>query len=72
MSTLRATFLLNDKFRLYLGAHCELPTGEVVEVQGRKTPFYALARALDDIGFGDWRLQVYTPKGTPSLSGMVS
>ena len=34
MSTLRATFLLNDKLRLYRGARCELPTGEVVEVNG--------------------------------------
>ncbi len=29
--------------RAYTGARCELPTGEVVEVEGRKTPFFALA-----------------------------
>ncbi len=72
MNTLSAVFLVDDKLGLYLGARCELPTGEVVEVQGRKTPFYALARVLAEMGYGDWRLQVYTPQGTPSLSGLVS
>ncbi len=33
--------------RAYTGARCELPTGEVVEVEGRKTPFFALCRELD-------------------------
>ncbi len=72
MNTLSAVFLVDDKLGLYLGARCELPTGEVVEVQGRKTPFFALARALVEMGYGDWQLQVYTPQGTPSLSGLVS
>ncbi len=72
MNTLSAVFLVDDKLGLYLGARCELPTGEVVEVQGRKTPFFALARVLDEMGYGDWRLQIFTPQGTPSLSGLVS
>ena len=72
MNTLSAVFLVDDKLGLYLGARCELPTGEVVEVQGRKTPFFALARVLDEMGYGDWHLQIYTPQGTPSLSGLVS
>ncbi len=70
-STLRAVFLVDDKLGLYLGARCELPTGEVVEVQGRKTPLYSLARALAEMGYGDWHLQAYTPQGTPSLRGLV-
>ena len=37
----------------------------------RRTPFYDLARALVEMGYGDWRLQIYTPAGTPSLSGQV-
>ncbi len=71
MNTLSAVFLVDDKLGLYLGARCELPTGEVVEVQGRKTPFFALARVLAEMGYGDWHLQIYTPQGTPSLSGLV-
>ena len=71
MTTLSAVFLVDDKLGLYLGARCELPTGETVEVQGRKTPFFALARELDARGYGDWHLQVYTPEGTPSLSGLI-
>ena len=38
----------------------------------RRTPFYDLTRALVEMGYGDWHLQVYTPQGTPSLSGLVS
>ena len=72
MNTLRAVFLVDDKLGLYLGARCELPTGELVEVVNRRTPFYDLARALDEMGYGDWHLQIYTPQGTPSLSGLVS
>ena len=37
----------------------------------RRTPFYDLSRALAEMGYGDWHLQVYTPQGTPSLSGLV-
>ncbi len=69
--TLRATFLVDDKLRLYRGARCKLPTGEVVEVTNRRVPFYDLARTLAEMGYGDWHLQVYTPQGTPSLSGLV-
>ena len=71
MNTLRAVFLVDDKLRMYRGARCELPTGEVVEVQGRKTPLYDLARELDVRGYGDCRLQAFTPEGTPSLRGLV-
>ncbi len=31
-----------------------------------------MARALVEMGYGDWHLQIYTPAGTPSLSGLVS
>ena len=51
-------------------ATCTLPTGEVVSVKHR-VPLYTLARELDTRGYGDWRLQAYTPKGTPSLRGLV-
>ncbi len=71
-NTLSAVFLVDDKLDLYMGARCELPTGEVVEVQGRKTPFFALARVLAEMACSDWRLQIYTPTGTPSLRGLVS
>jgi hypothetical protein len=43
----------------------------VVEVTNRRTPFYDLARELAYMGYGEWRLQVFTPQGTPSLSGIV-
>ena len=43
----------------------------MVEVAGRRTPLYDLARKLDALGFGDWKLQSYTPTGTPSLRGLV-
>ena len=49
-----------------------LPNGQVVETRGRRTPLYDLARKLDELGFGDWKLQAYTPTGTPSLRGNVS
>jgi len=49
-----------------------LPSGQVVETLGRRTPLYDLARKLDELGFGDWKLQAYTPTGTPSLRGKVS
>jgi hypothetical protein len=62
---------LDDKLKLYRGARCELPTGALVEVTNRRTPFYDLARALVEMGYGDWHLQAYTPQGTPSLSGLV-
>ncbi len=49
-------------------AHCDLPPGEHVEVTNR-VPLYTLARKLAAKGYGDYRLQSYTPTGTPSLRG---
>ncbi len=50
---LSAVFLA-DKRNSYLdlltGARCQLPTGELVEVVHRKTPFYDLCRELDRLG----------------------
>ncbi len=57
--------------RAFTGARCELPTGEVVEVTGRKTPFFALCRELDKRGYGDCRIEISTPEGTPSMRGLV-
>ncbi len=45
--------------------------GEVVEVTGRKTPFFALCRELDKRGYGDCRIEISTPEGTPSMRGLV-
>ena len=73
--TLRAVFVADERVRycgLYTGAQCELPNGQVVETRHRRTPLYDLARKLDELGFGDWKLQAYTPTGTPSLRGKVS
>ncbi len=69
-SGLRATFI-PDAGDMLTGARCELPSGEVVEVKGRHTPLYDLARELEAQGYGDWKLQAYTPTGTPSLHGLV-
>ena len=52
-------------------ASCTIPTGETVTVTHR-VPLYTLARELDARGYGDYRLQAYTPTGTPSLRGLVS
>ena len=52
-------------------ASCTLPTGETVRVSHR-VPLFTLARELDARGYGDYRLQAYTPTGTPSLRGLVS
>ena len=71
MTILRAAFLVDDRLRMYRGARCELPMGEVVEVQGRKTPLYDLARELNQRGYGEWKLQSYTHTGTPSLGALV-
>ncbi len=54
------------------GARCELPTGELVEVHGRRTPFFAICRELDKRGYGDCRIEISTPQGTPSMRGKVS
>ncbi len=69
MKSLRAVFLTDDMLRLFTGARCQMPTGEVVEFAGRRTPFYDLARELDARGYGECQLQIYTPTGTPSLRG---
>ncbi len=53
-AVLRAVFVADE--RAFTGARCELPLGEVVEVTGRKTPFFALCRELDKRGYGDCRI----------------
>ncbi len=68
-ATLRAVFLCEDGD--YRGARCELPTGETVEVHGRRTPFFAICRELDKRGYGDCRIEISTPEGTPSMRGLV-
>ncbi len=71
-AVLRAVFVADERtshFGLYTGARCELPTGEIVDVKGRRTPLYDLARELEKRGYGDWMLQARTPAGTPSLRG---
>ena len=69
-NTLRGD-LFSEKGRELDGTRCTLPTGEVVEVSGRRVPIYDLARKLEERGYGDWRLQAFTPAGTPSLRGLV-
>ncbi len=68
-ATLRAVFLCEDGD--YRGARCELPTGETVEVHGRRTPFFAICRELDARGYGDCRIEISTPAGTPSMRAVV-
>ena len=68
---LRAVFLLDRKTGSLRGARCDLPGGETVEVTGRHTPLYDLARELDARGHGGFLLRIYTPAGTPSLGGLV-
>ncbi len=72
--TLRAVFVADDSERRrgFIGARCELPNGRVVEITGQRSPLYAMARELEAMGFGDWKLQAYTPTSTPSLRGKVS
>ncbi len=67
--TLRAVFRCEDGD--YRGARCELPTGETVEVHGRRTPFFALCRELAARGYGDCRIEISTPAGTPSMRAVV-
>ena len=67
--TLHAVFIADE--RGFTGARCVLPTGETVEVHGRRTPLYDLARELQTQGYGDCRLESFTPTGTPSLRGLV-
>ncbi len=73
-AVLGAVFVADERtshLGLYTGARCELPTGEFVEVKGRRTPLYDLARELEARGYGDHRLQAFIPTGTPSLRGLV-
>ncbi len=67
--TLHAVFIADE--RAFTGARCELPTGETVEVHHRRTPLYDLARELEAQGYGNCRLESFTPTGTPSLRGLV-
>ncbi len=69
-SDLRAIFI-PDARDLLTGACCELPTGEVIEVMGRNTPFFALCRELEARGYGDCRIEISTPTGTPSMRAAV-
>ncbi len=73
-ATLRAVFIADERpshLGLLTGARCVLPTGEVVELRHRRTPLYDLARELQTQGYGDCRLESFTPTGTPSLRGLV-
>ncbi len=69
-ATLRAVFRCEDGD--YRGARCVLPTGEVIELRHKRTPFFALCRELDVLGYGDCRIEISTPTGTPSMRGKVS
>ncbi len=69
-ATLHAVFIADE--RGFTGARCVLPTGEAVEVHGRRTPFFAICRELDKRGYGDCRIEISTPAGTPSMRGKVS
>ncbi len=69
-ATLRAVFIADE--RGFTGARCELPTGEAVEVLYKRTPFFSLCRELDARGYGDCRIEISTPAGTPSMRGKVS
>ncbi len=73
-ATLHAAFIADERpayLGLYTGARCELPTGEAVEVRHKRTPLYDLARELEKRGYGNCRLESFTPTGTPSLHGLV-
>lgn len=71
MTALSATFQVG-RHGNFDSITCLLPDGSTVSLTGRKCPLYDLARELDQRGYGDHRLQAYTPKGTPSLWGKVS
>ncbi len=68
-ATLRAVFRCEDGD--YRGARCVLPTGEVIEVRHRRTPLFAICRELDALGYGDCRIEISTPAGTPSMRAVV-
>ena len=67
---LSATFI-PDAGDMLTGASCELPSGEVVEVKARNTPFFALCRELEARGYGDCHIEISTPTGTPSMRAAV-
>ncbi len=67
---LKAIFI-PDARDMFTGARCELPSGEVVEVKARNTPFFALCRELEARGYGDCRIEISTPTGTPSMRAAV-
>ena len=69
-ATLHAVFIADE--RGFTGASCRLPTGEAVELRHKRTPFFALCRELDKRGYGDCRIEISTPAGTPSMRGKVS
>ncbi len=73
-ATLHAVFVADEQpafLGLYTGASCTLPTGEVVEVCHRRTPFFCLCRELEKCGYGDCRIEISTPAGTPSMRAVV-
>ncbi len=73
-ATLCADFIADERpayLGLLTGARCELPTGETVEVHHRRTPLYDLARELEKRGYGDCRIEISTPAGTPSMRAVV-
>ncbi len=74
-AALHAVFIADERpayLGLLTGASCRLPTGETVEVRHRRTPFFAVCRELDKRGYGDCRIQIATPAGTPSMRGKIS
>ena len=73
-AALHAVFIADERpayLGLLTGARCVLPTGDVVELRHRHTPLYDLARELQTQGYGDCRLESFTPTDTPSLRGLV-
>ncbi len=73
--SLSAVFIEDEReayLGLLTGARCQLPGGKVVEVIHRKTPVYDLCRELDRLGYGDHRIEISTPTGTPSMRAVVS
>ena len=73
-AALHAVFIADERpayLGLLTGTRCELPTGDVVELRHMRTPLYDLVRELQTQGYGDCRLESFTPTGTPSLRGLV-
>ncbi len=73
--TLCADFIADERpayLGLLTGARCVLPTGDVVELRHKRTPFFSLCRELDKRGYGDCRIEISTPAGTSSMRGKVS